>query len=363
MTVFNEDLFNADIDEIYVHSCCAEKAAASQPEDAAQPEQLTASQRSLLRLMKESGVTKVECFGGVLLQRENENGSPILSFVIQGTTGTEHTKMCKEYETIYRIGSSLPLIVYDPLFHERFKASGTHYSVFNFVCNPNQKSLREYCQDEKHRIPLEGMMRKLVNLLISHSNECGEKYRCLNFLSLDTIFVNAQGKLLLLPLQAFRRQFPCEIAPEARDLPEQCDARSDLYAAAYVALEASCNGVLPEMPALGEGMIKNCLVGVPQCRPTLRYVANALGSKSSEPAYWEASTPKRDATAPKKAAVKPAGNSFSEWCKALWMRFTAFFTNLFRREAKSETSGTMTQHIKRPFSPITNVDEMDEEEV
>ena len=353
------NLFTVDIDEVYVQSCCAENPTASQQntEDTGKTELLTANQRNLLRLLDDKAVRKVCCFGGILMQRENENGSPILSFVVKGTSDVEYERMCKNYEEIYRIGSVLPLIRYDFLFKERFVASGTHFSVFNFICYPNHLSLRQYCEDGNRSIPLDEMMRKLVHLLVAHSNACGEQYRCLSCLSLDTIFVSKEGKLLLLPLQAFHNHFPREIAPEVGHYPELCDARSDLYSAAYVSLEVSFGGKLPEMPALGEGKIKDCLMGVVQCRPTLQNIASLMGSNSNAGPRWNiAPAAAMEPSAPRKAHAI----GFAGWFKALWKRITDYFSGL-PREPKSEVSGTMLQYEKPAFRPITDFDYVNEE--
>ena len=355
MTQNPMDLFGVDLNDTYMRSCEEQIPAKEKP----LPESLNAAQRALVLLLRDKGVEKINCFGGLLFQREDANGNRILSFAVEDMTDGELSAMKKEYQAIYR--SALPRLISraDP-----FVEQAEPYTVFNFEYNPGI-SFRQYCRNNKKEPPsARVVMRKLVNILIDRSNRHGEEnYESLNCLSLDTLFLDNQGEVWLLPLRAFRNQFPREIAPEAHDPTQKCTVASDLCAAAYVAVLVANNGELPAMVTLQDSKIKECLMLIPQCRPTLNTMGEALGSRMNSGTGRSAGTAAPDAPDgnPKSAPKKSEGISFIKVCKEFLSDIWKKLKGLFVWESQGEINRTQKDHTSHMFRRFKQIEETEED--
>lgn len=315
-------------------------------------DELTASQRELLRQLKEAK-KKTECFGGVLFTRMGSTNQPIISFAVRGMTEDEKTGAERAYDELYR---SYPRGIIYPA--NPFVEQAPPYTVFNFLVKSYCESLREYCcKKGSQTIPAEKTMRKLVTMLVENFNNAAGEYRAMNCLSLDTIFVDEQNKLWILPLQAFRGNFSREIAPEARESSLGCDATADLYAAAYVSLELANGGKFPEMLHVENAVIRDCLMGIRQCRPKLEVVAASFaggrenvdtdGGGSSRGGRWQSSN------------IQPVENpepkprfDILAWFSTCWERMKAALSKAIYREPAEHVSGTKHDFVRKPFRPI-----------
>ena len=315
-------------------------------------EELTASQRELLRQLKEAK-KKTECFGGVLFTRVGSTNQPIISFAVRGMTEEEKTGAERVYDELYR---SYPRGIIYPA--NPFVEQAPPYTVFNFLVKSYCESLREYCcKKGSQSIPAEKTMRKLVTVLVENFNNAAGEYRAMNCLSLDTIFVDEQNKLWILPLQAFRGNFPREIAPEAREYSLGCDVTADLYAAAYVSLELANGGKFPEMLHVENPVIRDCLMGIRQCRPKLEVVAASFaggreymdtddGGRSRRSRWVPSNRQTIEDTEP-----KPRFDILA-WFSASWERMKAALSKVIYREPADHVSGTKHDYVRKPFRPI-----------
>ncbi len=346
-----DDLFGVDLDDVYVRSC--QKPA--REHEKGEREALDANQRALLRSLKDPGLEKVECFGGLLFKRCDREDNPILSFAVEGLTEEELFEMKQGYKQVYRSGVSRVISRAEP-----FDEQVGDYTVFNFEYNTGYSSLREYSQGKN--IPLETVMWPLVRLLKHRYNSYVKRdlqYESLNCLTVDTLFVDADGALWLLPLRAFRNRFPGAIAPEAHDPNQVCTEASDLFSAAYVAVEVANGGKMPAMLALKENKIKECLLAIPQCRPSLQTMVTVLqGTRSAaeetgdERPVMPSATPKTQAHLPKFSLL-----SLPKSVKAWWTHFLESLKKIFAWEPVSQTGGTLQRGTRRKFRPIEEIEE------
>lgn len=346
-----DDLFGVDLDEVYVRSC---QKPADGPEKSDR-EELDANQRALLHTLKDPTLEKVECFGGVLFKRYDQDDHPILSFAVEGLTEGELVDMKTAYQKAYRSGLSRVISRADP-FAEQV---GT-YTVFNFEYNTSYSSLREYSRSKN--LSVEGVMWPLVKLLVLRYNSHARanlQYESLNCLTLDTIFVDADGKFWLLPLQAFRNRFPSAIAPEAHDPAQVCTEASDLFSAAYVAVEVANGGKMPAMPALTENKIKECLIAIPQCRPSLQTMVTVLqgmrvaAEESGDEEPVPPSADRKQQVRLPDFSLVPLLQSVKDW----WARFLETLKRLLVWEPVNQTGGTLQKGTRRRFRPIGEVEE------
>lgn len=346
-----DDLFGADLDEVYVRSC--QKPAGGQEKE--DRKDMDANQRALLRTLKDPGLEKIECFGGVLFKRCDQEDNPILSFAVEGLTEEELSEMKLAYKKVYRSGLSRVISRADP-----FEEQAGSCTVFNFEYNTGYSSLREYSRSKS--ISVETVMRPLVKLLTHRYNSYVKsdlQYESLNCLTLDTLFVDADGALWLLPLQAFRNRFPGAIAPEAHDPTQVCTEASDLFSAAYVAVEVANGGKMPAMLALKENKIKECLIAIPQCRPSLQTMVTVLqGARTAAEERGEERPV--SSSAPRKTQMRLPDFSqlhLLQSVKDWWTRFLEALKKLFAWEPVSQTGGTLQKGTRRRFRPIGEIEE------
>lgn len=332
-------------------SCFRSHQSLASAQEPASEEVLNAHQRELLRQLNDAK-QKTECFGGLLFKRTDSTNQTVISFAVRDMTESELSQAVRTYNDLYR--SQFCGII--PSAHP-FVEQAPPYTFFNFLPKPYSESLREYCgRHNSQRIPAEQIMRKLVKMLVENYNYANGSYHAMNCLSMDTIFVDARKALWVLPLQAFRGCFPCQIAPEASDPAGVCDATADLYSAAYVSLEVANGGKLPEMLHVEDPMIRNCLLGIRQCRPKLEVVAESFsGSRSDpEPDDGYLIRPRRSVPA-SKPARKESGEprfDFRAWFQSFWERMTNALSKLSNGEPVEHKTGTKSVFTRNPFRPI-----------
>ena len=345
-----KNIFNADPDQELEYmeqvSQPKETGAAANKESAAPSAGAPAnqSQRELLKALQGKG-EKTECFGGVLLQREG-----VLSFVIKGMTDEEREETRKAYQSIYSTNLRGLIGRADP-----FVESFDEYTVFNFERVNGSKSFRQICR-EKQGDGKTGVFAKLVAILTKLHNHYvhSGRYQSLNCLSLDTLFEDEIGQYWLLPLRAFGNCYPKEIAPEVRTA-NSGDARSDLFGAAYVAVEMACNDEVPEMYHLQDGMISQCLNGLPACRPSLKTVAKAYKSAATrQPNTAEAVETEEDDR--EQSFVDPR---FLHAIKAFFLKIWKWLQGFLMSEPAAQRNGTKKPGAFRKAKPIA-VDEEEE---
>lgn len=345
------NLFEGNLDEIFAKS--SQKAeAVDTGSEKVQKEDLNTSQRALLRVMEDRGTEKIPCFGGVLIKRFDAEDNPVLSFVVEGMTESELTDMKRAYDSVYRSG--LPRVISRAA---QFVEQVGNYTAFNFVSMNGNISLREYCKTQQPSV--ETVLRKLLNILIERHN-CGHE-DSLHCFSLDTLFVGVDRSFWILPLRAFRNRFPRGIAPEALDPTQPYHETSDLFSAAYVALEVNNGGSLPEMLYLDNAKIKDCLLLIPQCRPSLKTMREVLGGRDSDDVE-ERVKPQRVADTKSEAARKfHIRDSLKINFGAFPMRMRGLLKSAFAKEPEDQVSGTCKQGLFKRTQPINQIDEGDED--
>lgn len=124
------------------------------------------------------------------------------------------------------------------------------------------------------------VMQLLIKFLYNYRNEVRKVWRQnyipLNCLSKETIFFDSDGHMRVLPLLAHHGHYPIEIPIEVKSHADG-DERSDLYSAAYVAVEVFSNSKpgqgLKEPPS---PLITECLKSIRDWRPDLNTVYQVL---------------------------------------------------------------------------------------
>ena len=233
------------------------------------------------------------------------------------------------------------------------------------------RSLRELCRSgELKGASVQNIMAHLVDLIVRYYNFCADSglpYEPLNCLTLDTVYMDASRSLILVPLQAFRGKYAREIPPEVYQSGEKMDERADLYAAAMLAVEVTSGGSanIPaeEIPPL----IKECLSGIPECRPSLKKVCSALGASrrteqsTSEHRAQSAERQRRETDEPIDHEGVRAADIWQRLL-ALWKKLCAFLTSYTPEEKEKpfHRKGTFHETAKKKTQPISNVDGWDE---
>ena len=346
-----------DVDRVYTHHYGEPRSDTPAPSE----DDLNAGQRELLRQLKEAK-KKTECCGGVLFSRLGSTNQPIISFAVRDMTEEEKAAAERAYDELYR---SYPTGIIYPA--NPFVEQAPPYTVFNFLAKSYCESLREYCcKQGSQRIPAEETMRKLVAVLVKNNNNAAGEYRAMNCLSLDTIFMDEQEKMWILPLQAFRNHFPREIAPEARESSSGCDITADLYAAAYVSLELANGGKFPEMLHVENTVLRDCLLGIRQCRPQLKVVRDSVAG-SSEPRSTDDGVRRHGSRwayvhrQPVEKSEPKSGFHILVWFGALWERMKSFLSKLIYREPAEHVSGTNRPFKRKSFRPIEPLQDEEDE--
>lgn len=242
--------------------------------------------RELLEQIRSDGA--IECFGGRLLRRKDQYGYEMLSFAVAGMSQLEASRADAAYVYFSRMNGLNFLTRYGSPEYVG------DYTVFNFMIGRNVFSLRElYDGGSPYKVSAEEIMSQLVELLIEYCQYLKSEemnYQSLCCMSMETVFVDGRGQLWLLPLQAYKEHYPIEIPREAA-VSGGADVKSDLYAAAFVAVEASSGGPAGKVQMVEpkSTLVGNCLKSIRDWRPDLQVVAKGL-EKGNPEAY----VPSRD---------------------------------------------------------------------
>ena len=219
------------------------------------------------------GDDEVECFGGWMFRDWDRSGFPVIRFVAEGMMPSEVKRAEEWYGILGRVSRSR--------FLHRTGAAPVRVgdcTVFDFEIQAQMHSLGELHRHGKMtaRNP-ETILRLLNELIMDYRGAlaaAGMRYSPLNCLTMDTVFVDRDNNVSVLPVFHSGRNYPVEIAREAMTPGQITDERSDLYAAAYVAVEAFSDSAgdrpirKPDSPVL-----QACLQTIRDWRPTPEEVA------------------------------------------------------------------------------------------
>lgn len=225
------------------------------------------------------GENQVDAFGGWFFRDRDRVGNPVIRLVVENMPQSEATRADEWYGKLGRMPHAG--------FLHRAGSSPVQvgaYTVFDFEINAQMRSLSELHRQNKLNPAIsELILQRLNELIMEYRMELlknGEQYRALNCLTMDTVFLDRDNKVTVLPVFYTGRNYPVEIAREAMIPGEKTDERSDLYAAAYVAVEvySDSNGDKPLKKPESE-VILACLQAVRLWRPTPNEVKEWLTGK------------------------------------------------------------------------------------
>ena len=220
----------------------------------------------------------IECFGGYLFRDTDSFNHPILCFAVPNMEEVEVRQANEWYNQMGRL-SHLGFL------HRTTTPPQTvaNYTVFAFEINQFDRTLAELHREGKlYKQDPDQMMRCLVQFLAQYQqftvNNYGS-YLPLCSLSLSTLIMGENGTLRLLPLRAHNNDYPIEIPNEVTRHEGSADERSDLYSAAYVAVEIySANRGDGRLAEPNSPTIVSCLKTMQDWRPSLAEVRSQLQS-------------------------------------------------------------------------------------
>lgn len=263
------------------------------------PQSSSAEYDALRKRHLEEGV---DCFGGRLFRSHDRSNRPVLSFAAQGMSQEEIDYANDWYNTLGRL-SFLGFLHRTPTP----PAVLEQYTVFDFEINPQDQSLHELLS-RGAPVPTtaDQLMNQLIRLLQGYNNalaETGQSYQPLCCLSRYTVLLGGDNRPKVLPLLAFRGKYPAG-TPSEVIRGEAVDARSDLYCAAYAAVEAESGnhsgGALIEPRS---ELLRACLKSVRDWRPNLGELSGPAAPKAAADTPHPYTTP----SAPN-PAMDPNGN-------------------------------------------------------
>lgn len=311
------------------------------------------SDSQLLRQIRQAGVS---CFGGRLFRGTDAFGDPIVRFAVPGMDA-EDVKNAEEHYSMMGRMSALGMA------HRTNTPPQTvqHYTVFDFEIGSEEYTLRElHDSGRPFRRNPETVFRAMVQLLRRYRAELakmGRDYRSLNCLTRETVILDADNNLKLIPLYTTGSDYPIEIPREVT--AGGGDERSDLYAAAYVAVEVHSAGrsdgrlVEPDCAP-----IVRCLKTIRDCRPDLDEVQLMLFGPDAvvrtepriKPVYDYDGNNTRSGERVKESASQMGGFLSGVWEKL--KEWTAPIEDLEEEETPQQTDATMhPSRANRPGDP------------
>lgn len=218
-----------------------------------------------------------QCFGGRLFRRLDRYGNPLISFAVENMNSLEIDRANGAYAAFSSMDAGVFLFSCgDP--ENVVVDAQKQWTVFSFRIGANEYSLSElYASGQSYSTPAEKTMFQLVNLLAHYKQKLTKlqkDYQSLDCLSLETIFINEDGQLRILPLRAYNNHYPIEISREEGGN----DIKNDLFSAAFVAAQVESGGPYGKK-ALSEPkaqIVRNCLKIVKEWRPDFQSVMNEL---------------------------------------------------------------------------------------
>ena len=231
--------------------------------------------REDLELLQTHLKDAVSCYGGKLFRGWDEYGNPIIRFAVKGMSAEDVKNAEEHYNRVGRMSaiglahrtSNPPMRVKD-------------YTVFDFEIIGDEFTLREMQNMGKpfKRDP-EMVFRVLVEFLCRYRTQLANirrPYQALNCLTMETVIFGKDNHLKVIPLYTRGTDYPVEI-PREVTTAEGADERSDLFAAAYIAVEIYSAG-RPDRKLVepDSKVISDCLKGIRDCRPDLDKVQAML---------------------------------------------------------------------------------------
>lgn len=155
------------------------------------------------------------------------------------------------------------------------------YVCFSFSLKKGARSMREIMKDPERAGLCKNLFTDLVKLLHSYSMELDGAYAPLCAISLDTVYMDRQGNLAILPLVCVNNEYPKGFPMEAGT--DEMDDTTDLHTAAMLTYQV-LSGIEYEKPSEGKRMkdlkepaemvycMENCMVSFASKRFNLREV-------------------------------------------------------------------------------------------
>lgn len=279
----------------------------------------------------------LKCFGGYLYRDTDPFNNPILCFAVQNMTQTEIHQADEWYNRMGRLAhlGFLHRTTTPPMTAES-------YTVFEFEINPFDRTLAERHADGKlYKVEAEHMMTQLAQLLSRYqqvSIQAFGQYKPLCSLSMATLILGDDGSLRLLPLLAHNKHYPIEIPNEVTS-SSSADERSDLYAAAYVAVEIySANRSDGKLAEPSSPIIADCLKAIQDWRPSLQEVMNRLNCAAES---CVRPTPVKDSNGNRKAhGAEEISGGVMNAVKEGWRGMAERFRPLENPETPDQVAGT-----------------------
>ena len=273
------------------------------------------------------GNDEVECFGSRIFRSEDQNRQPVIRVVTDSLNKDQEWEAEAWYNRLGRMkkGKFLHRTNTAPMKVGR-------YTVFDFEIGNQVFSLGEL--HRQHRMSYtnpELILGRLNELIIEYRMELAqskENYRSLNCLSMETVFIDMDNNIKVLPVYTCGNRYPIEIAREVFTRGQKTDERSDLYAAAYVAVEAFSDSTGDrEIQKPKSRVILDCLQPIRDWRPFPDEVRSRLQGKHPVPRTKVGGVPKD-----KKNDRQNTGNKRG----AFWEQLRAWAKKLRLPEAAEE---------------------------
>lgn len=244
------------------------------------------------------------CFGGKLFLSKNYHNQTMICHAVSNPKREAIQELSQVYNAFNAL-TTMPFLTYKG---SKPGPSGNGQVIFTFVLAENCRSMRQVMTSDDHAEIGMQLFPKLVDILTKYKNMADYKY-ALCCISLDTVFVTAQGEILLLPLQCPNRDYPRGFPLEAGT--NEADERTDLYTAALLTLQV-VSGCEYESraekkrmcPELVSGYVMDCLCVFPSGRKTLAQTRNLIAGESRDAAKTQAA---RADVKPPRRSRKPIG--------------------------------------------------------
>lgn len=230
----------------------------------------------LRKAMKENSR---KCFGGKIFRYDSHVGMPMVCHAIP-----------KSYKKVafdrlsYWYNWTVANSVGNFLVYKNSKDIGD-YVCFKFSLSKGARSMREIMQDPERAGLCKNLFTDLVVLLHNYSEDLEGAYAPLCAISLDTVYMDARGRLSILPLVCVNNEYPKGFPLEAGT--DEMNDTTDLYTAALLTYQV-LSGIEYEKPSENKRMkdlkepeemvycMNNCMDLFASKRFTLREVYTRL---------------------------------------------------------------------------------------
>lgn len=218
------------------------------------------------------------CFGGTLFRRENSFHFPEICFAVKGLDEYAVRRAEQHYAGLRHRCPTVPLIPCS-----RIEQDG-EYTVFSFALGEQERPLRQIMTVSENALRPMALLKKLVRFLQDYHG-CvtagGKTYTPLCCLTPDTVYLDLEHRVRILPLLQYGTARPTELPPETGT--DAADVTSDLYSAAYLYVELLSLG-RSKLAAPDDPTVQRMLAAAPEWRPELTDAVQALLSDTPVPA-------------------------------------------------------------------------------